>query len=89
MNKSATIHVGSGMTRSISSGTTRFLGHLQCTNKATTCEAGGNFMESIQRKLDNLISYQSGGGGGGGKRGIHIMDVQEIFGSFLPFYHGC
>lgn len=55
MNKLASFKVGTGVTRNISSGPTKFLGHLQgITNKSTTCEARKRFIESFQPKLENL-----------------------------------
>ena len=55
VDKQATSQVSSGMTRNISSGPTKFLGHLQgAPNKLISCEAGNRFIKSFKPKLDNL-----------------------------------
>ena len=59
MVKSASFQVGSGSTRNITTGPTKFLGQLQTSSqKSNTCESGKKFITAFQRHLDNLDQVQ-------------------------------
>ena len=55
MVRSASFQVGSGSTRNIASGSTKFLGQVQTSSlKLNTCESGKRFITDFQKKLENL-----------------------------------
>ena len=59
MIKSASFQVGSGSSRNITSGPTKFLGQLQTSSqKSNTCESGKKFIAAFHQKLETLDKVQ-------------------------------
>ena len=55
MSRSASFAVGSGFTRNITTGPTKFLGQLQTSSqKSKSCKSGNKFIDLFQQKLESL-----------------------------------